>query len=230
MVESAASDTRLVIATWAMAGILAFVTIVGWWIIDRQRKKQFLLEVRNKARLSITLAIRDYQRWLHEVARQYVLLMCSHENPKPLLVLRELEAMDTHLGWIFQLEENEAIYPETLKCRTRMMLADMYMREKIRVSLADPDHISDIEKGVIPQGIAERVLQGYQYTPGLIALMEDLRVYLQNACFRGITKNKVTNRERDPNRPYLEYNKKRKMLEIVPPTGHLEWPPLPHEL
>lgn len=105
-----------------------------------------------------------------------------------------------------------------------MMIADIDMRKNIRIPLSDPGFWKDIKRGVIPPDLAERVLQGYQYTPGLISLIEDLRMHLQNTCFSKITKERVEPGELDPNYPHLELNKSKKMLEIIPAAGKSTWP------
>lgn len=193
-------------------------------VVNHQRKRQFKLEVRNEARLKITSALRDYQRWLNEISVQFVLLMSDYPDAEHLIILKGLEAMDTHLGWIFQLEEHEALYPETTMCKTRMMLADRAMRDKIRIPLSGLDSWDDVHRGNVGGAVVKKVLEGYQYAPGLEALSEDLRVYMQNACFGDITNYEVKTREIDPKRPHLKYNKKRRLLEVIPPAGEPTWP------
>ena len=222
----------LVIASFALVG----VAILGWivtfaisiWTQRRdfeQRTKaqeesfrqqleaqrdQFRLTVRNAARLRITATIRNYQNHLGDLAVKLIM----HDSEGAYAETLKEGSSD----WILSLEEHENLYPETADSRIILVRAGRGLMDSIRATCKWAQARGS-SGGVITDPKAfPKLDELWEWVQDLIALMEDLRIHLQNECLRPITKHESPTRQpTDPLCPRLVMNNTTEQLEISPP-------------
>jgi hypothetical protein len=200
-----------------MAVIIAVIIAVLGWIIThaltiRAQNKNFINQVINHARLEITKAIRQYQDWLGKVqtriqAINYDLILQDQAVSVDWLhkraELTEILFSDRRaVEWIFRLEENEILFPETADCRKdlvdRQHQISEYLHslmEQLPSGLGRPPDFDRRKESI------KKALQNDDALFDQMALMEDLRVYLQNLCLSSFTGNRIP--ERKPDDPTL---------------------------
>ncbi|MFC1731040.1 hypothetical protein ACFL6I_11965 [candidate division KSB1 bacterium] len=201
--------------------IITVVIAVAGWITthilnNKANEKKFLNNIKNDARIEIVKAIRDYQNWLSGVSRRISELriaLISIKNNLPVNWIQittdnsRLFFNDRRMNdWNLLLEENQILFPKTAKCREELQdiqlnifnytkdlqsslqkeIAMAYISNRNR-NTANPEFIKWLEDTVEN---AERYKELYN----MQALMEDLRIYLQNYCLSAVTGEKVPKR------------------------------------
>ncbi|MCQ4575363.1 MAG: hypothetical protein NOU37_08980 [Candidatus Brocadiales bacterium] len=212
--------------------ISALVISVAGWIVAhfltiKARKKSFLNEVTDNARLEITKAIRDYQNWLNKISTEISGLrfrITEEEDNRPVdwtSVSSEFGQLlyegNHSLRWIFCLEEYEVLFPKTAGLRRELVGKDRKIGEDLSSLSAELIHISllstplEKRKEVVKKAQKESTAICDQVT-----LMEDFLIYLQNFCLSSITGNKIPEREpKDPSVPRIVQDENGN-LRIVP--------------
>ncbi|MCL6611193.1 MAG: hypothetical protein K6T66_06610 [Peptococcaceae bacterium] len=195
-------------------GIIAvFIAVLGWLITYRlnvkAQRKAFLNQIQNSARLDITKALRDYQGWLTEMIGKsnnlYDVLYTVHLNDA--FVAQQLSetrksfndalCAPTSTGWVIILEEYETLFPETRKARVQLLEKHREIKDEL------VNYSRDNKKKIDINLMLDQV-----------ALIEDLRIYIQNNTLGEITGNTIPEREpKDPRLPKLVYYKGQ--LEII---------------
>jgi hypothetical protein len=210
--------------------IIALIIAISGWIVTyiftiKAQNKNFMNQVVNDARLRITKDIREYQNWLGKVDTKINALSFSiivEEQGRHVdwqdqtAKLREIFFSDKAVSkWILSLEEHEILFPETAGCRMDLLDRQREIQRYLGLFLEKLQCVS-----VIPGAAEERkrcIEQAKSKSELLydqLALMEDLRIYLQNRCLRSFTGNKIPERKpEDMSLPRLVQNKSG-MLEI----------------
>jgi hypothetical protein len=191
--------------------IIALVIAISGWIVTyiftiRAQNKNFINQVINHARIEITRAIRDYQDWLGAVHVEIFNIdykfILEEQNFSVDWLKRRAELGElffsgrSALEWIFRLEEHEILFPKTAKCRKDLVVRQEQILEYLRSFLHE-----------LPSGFGKppdfnqrkEAIKKAQNNAGIIvdqlALMEDLRIYLQNLCLSSFTGNKIPERK-----------------------------------
>jgi hypothetical protein len=205
------------------------VAVLGWVVTHiltiRAQNKNFLNQVVNRARLEITRAIREYQDWLGTVHIKVVGLsldVVAQEQGFPvdwfqkISTLREIFFADKSVSnWVLCLEEYEILFPETAECRKdlldRQREIQKYLGAFLEHLILVPKNLTGTEK---LKKTIEQAQNDVQLVVDQLAMMEDLRIYLQNRCLSSFTGNKIPERKpEDMSLPRLVQNKSG-MLEI----------------
>jgi hypothetical protein len=217
-----------------MAVIIAVIIAVLGWIIThaltiRAQNKNFINQVINHARIQITEAIRDYQDWLNKVhvkisAASFDVVLeeqgVSVDWWKKIAEFREELLTDRSSSrWILRLEEYEIIFPETAECRRDLLdrqrqirkYLGLFLKELLSGSI-DPAALQKRKKAT------EKAEEDSEIVLDQLALMEDLRIYLQNRCLSSFTGNKVPERNpEDLSLPRLVKDENGNLLIAVTP-------------
>lgn len=187
--------------------IVVFIAVLGWlityWLNVKAQRKAFLNQIQNSARLDITRALRDYQSWLTEMIdksnRLYdMLYVVNLSNGFVAQQLNETRksfndalCAPTSTDWIIILEEYETLFPETRQARVQLLEKHRRIKDKL------VNYSRDYKKKIDINLILDQ-----------LALVEDLRIYIQNNTLGVITGNKISERELiDPRLPKLVYHK-----------------------
>ncbi len=208
-----------------------FLTIIGWivvYIFNRKAQDRlFLNQVINDARLRITEAIREYQDWLIEANGVWLtfstLSMWSIEHIREMMEsglqqeILELSLSNSYVEFVLVLEEHEILFPYTRLCREDFRVRHFEISsilDEMQNFLAIKDMEADEKIN------AEKELSGKkELVNDQIALLEDLRIHLQNKSLSKITKHKVRERTPlDPTLPRLVYNKANNLLVVEKST------------
>jgi hypothetical protein len=191
------------------------LTLAGWIITNRAQRKNLLHQVDNSARIDLTKGIRDYQNWLSRVDAMVCLLSAkirmANVNWDNIYAdtISLLSNEDAH-RWIFLLEEYEILFPGTRDVRQELV-------KRHRVAFDKAWRLSD--KLVIAESRTTAIQETQSLSNdimNMVALMEDMRVYLQNKTLNSITGNLVPYRQPpDQTMPRIIVAHK-DHLEIVP--------------
>lgn len=190
------------------------ITSTGWlfvavgWVVTHilsinAQNKNFINNIKNNARLKINKALLEYQGWLGSInsvtfetrnamdmEKYGVKVNWIEKHQKFINVFYDNKKID----WIFLLEEYEIIYPETRKIRHYLFERDRKIKEVVNEFIKNliPNNSETIHK----RNEALIILEGmFEFIYDQIALLEDLKVYIQNNCLRCITGNKIPYRE-----------------------------------
>ncbi len=167
----------------------------------------FLHNILNEARKDIVKAVRDYQDWLggvHAFFDQLPWRLDLEASGVPQDWLRahreSMEAVNPDAGtrWIMTLEEYEILFPETAECRRALSDEQRKIRERL----------TDIQFSILNSATRDRTVRSYSEISNAVqdqlALMEDVRVYIQNKTLSSITGNTVPMRKPpDPKVPRI---------------------------
>ncbi len=189
--------------------IAVIIAVLGWIFTHaltiRAQNKNFINQVIDHARIEITKAIRDYQDWLGAVNVEIFNIdykfILEEQNFSVDWLKKRAELGElffsgrSALEWIFRLEEHEILFPKTAKCRKDLVVRQEQILEYLRSFLHElpsgfgkPPDFNQRKKGI----------KKAQNDAGIIvdqlALMEDLRIYLQNLCLSSFTGNKIPER------------------------------------
>jgi hypothetical protein len=116
--------------------------------------------------------------------------------------------------WIFCLEEHEILFPETLDCRKEMLARQRKIQDFLGSFIEALLCVTTPESSEKRKKIIEEAESNIDFVYDQIALMEDLRIYLQNRCLSSFTGNKVPERKpEDKSLPRLVQNRSG-MLQI----------------
>lgn len=187
--------------------ILAVTIAVLGWIIThiltiRAQNKSFINQVINDARLEISKAIRDYQDWLNKI---HVIITSSsfdivieesgfsvNWSQKITEFKNKIYSDKSNLQWGYRLEEYEILFPKTAKCRKSLLDRHTQVQDYIYSFLQQLLEQTSLDKR---KKFIEKAQKGSDILFDQIALMEDLRIYLQNLCLSSFTGNKIPERK-----------------------------------
>jgi len=201
-------------------GFLSLVVVVIGWIVTGNTQKTILLQtLKNQARVEVSRSLREYARavGLAEVDFEMLPRRLSTETESGNKVdwLETMGGLGRRLAlpleWVFLLEEHEALFPYTRKCRQTLV------RRHWRILRPLHECVSDL-RDTAKRKAAIHAVQAH--LGALIvqqALIMDLQVELQNDCFGPLTCTRALPRVReDPQSPILKRNP-RGELDVVPP-------------
>ena len=114
---------RTEINTDAVLGVLGIVVVVIGWVISHRltlnaQKRQFLMQVEDTARLSVTSAIREYQTWLYAyhayIFPAYLHIMQGMQVEWEPFMQQWRPIIDDPRGriWKERIEEYQIVFPE----------------------------------------------------------------------------------------------------------------------
>ncbi len=212
--------------------IIALIIAISGWIVTyiftiKAQNKNFINQVINHARIEIIKVIRDYQDWLGTVQ------IAIHSSSYNVILQEQGLSVDWRqkraqltdtlfsdrkaVEWIFRLEEHEILFPNTAECRKELVdrqhQINEYLRlfvEKLPSGFGKPLDFDKRKRAI------EKALKNDKILFDQMALMEDLRVYLQNLCLSSFTGNKIP--ERKPKKlslPRLGQDKRGNLQIIV---------------
>lgn len=210
------------------------IAVAGWVTTHiltlRAQRKGFQNQVLDRARTDITAKLRAYQSWLSQLSTWMRTLDFSkaallagitpnfREKADELLSLQE-RSKETR-EWSLALEDYQILFPETALARFRLDRRHLRILDAIRpvysqllsLSLAVPTATEvDTVFGVAKSGLSLVEDQS--------ALLDDLRVHLQNQTLSRIMERKLSHRKpHDPTVPRLVPNE-RGSLEVVDASG-----------
>lgn len=197
--------------------ILAAIPVLLGWVIThrltlRAQEKAFLNQVMNQARVEIVPALRGYQSWLIDLGGMVAYLERGI-TPEKLAELRDLlHSNDANLNWILTLEEYEALFPKTRDCRHELLAVQRTISSQFFQLTTLHEHAPPERTKILEQVRAHDAVRLDQ-----IALIEDLRIYVQNTCLSRISGHAVPPRQAtDANVPRLVADGQG-MLHISPP-------------
>jgi hypothetical protein len=187
--------------TFAFVGWM--LTLVGWIVSHvltiRAQRQQFLNTVLDAGRKDVVRAIRRQQAWLSDVGSglmglEFVQLREEHGGGGPLLWLETSEKLRRKLfsehGDLSQaLEEYENLFPQTVVCRVELgqrLIQFLQATNQIVSELFDQNLRQEAIGRARELSLSDRL--------DLAALLEDLRVFIQNDTLGKITGLKVAHR------------------------------------
>ncbi|MEW6230005.1 MAG: hypothetical protein AB1700_18285 [Bacillota bacterium] len=189
-----------------IVGFLSLVVVVIGWVVTAANQRTILLQsLKNQARVEISRALREYMVALGDIAVAVMNAASRLKMEKQLQVDWSKESDDLRvklssvpLEWVFLLEEHEALFPHTRKCRQELV------RRNSRILLPIYGLTSDL---LNPAKRKETIETSQGYLGDLTdqqALVMDLQVELQNDCFQPLAGTRaVRRRPKDPNLPRL---------------------------
>lgn len=221
--------------TWSAAGVAVFgwlVTFAGWFISarlsERAQRRMFLHNLINTARGEIIGEIRAGQDWVTDLNSIAFRSRLALEKHKMLPISDDLQrqlfwhdqAGEAHKMLYSQrgaphrlltiLEEYELLFPETRQVRSQLCIF-------AQARVMEPFSRSIIDLGIESlreQAISDMQVQSDQRMD-YAAVLEDLRVHVQNASLATITGGRVPKRSPlDPTVPIM-VAKSDGMLDIV---------------
>lgn len=196
------------------AALAVVIAVVGWlasyWLGVRANNSAFLKQIENDARLEVTQAIREYQDWLGDIHALLCGLPAFDEIAKGPLGwdwkreeqrFRDLLVKQASIRWAARLEEYEILFAYTRRCRIELFDRHYKMTEALdKVCSVLTDQSADTRSAAIETA---KKYEGDVLDQA--ALVDDLRVHLQNSCLGALTGRLVPTREpRDSSHPRLE--------------------------
>jgi hypothetical protein len=204
------------------AGIGLVVTAVGWFIsarlTERAQTRLFQHNIINTARLDLTTQIREEQEWIGQLLGLGFRYRGALINRKSQVA--PLDANVERLFWIDQsrvghailyrqqrpgrtltmlLEEYELLFPETTRVRHQLSRLSQEIVRRYSIWLHDLYDLSRCEATIV-------TLEGRLGTEDgdYSALLEDLRLHIQNSALSKITGRRVDLRKpQDPKLPIM---------------------------
>ena len=219
-----------------MIAIIALVVAISSWRVTykytvKAQNKSFINQVINDARIEIARAIGDYQDWLMSVKvaminaradivfqQQFHLLENWVQNwSLKRTKVSELFFSDRRaLEWIFRLKEHEILFPTTSKCSEELMNRQRQIHEhlssfleKLPTGSEKPPALERCKKA------AEDARENDTIIADQLALMGDLRDYLQNLCLSSLTGNRIPERKPRISAPVLIKDKAGNLQVVV---------------
>lgn len=181
--------------------VAAVITVLGWLatyrLTVRANRRLFIDTIVNSARLEVTAAIRDYQKWLSSVnSRALVPPFFPTDNDRVAVEYRnrvrtELSSLffdnPSALLWSFRLEEYQILFPYTANARRALFERHSRLRSRLEelfqrytAESAEPVQAPATENQDLLELIGDQ-----------IGLFEDLRVHLQNRTLAALTTSQV---------------------------------------
>lgn len=200
--------------------IAVLISVVGWVVTHRKQlaaqKEQLRHQILNQARVEITDSIREYQQWLTWIAANLLSASkFSQDGPDVTTAWkRRYSELAQHFSegstcrnWLTTLEEYDVLFPEVRGVRKDLAERQKELERRIRSLLGDLrmfvrppgsiERLSEVEENLKP--VSEFVLDQ-------AALMEDLRIHLQNRALGEIAGQEAPGRDpQDPGVPKLIY-------------------------
>jgi len=189
-----------------IVGFLSLVVVVIGWVVTANNQRIILLQsLKNQARVEISRALREYMVALGDVAGAVMKAALRLKTEEQLRVdwFEEHNDLRVKLSsvpheWVFLLEEHEALFPHTRKCRqelvgrSRRILRPIYELASDLLNPAKRKETVETSQGY-PGGLTDQQ-----------ALVMDLQVELQNDCFQPLAGTRaIRRRPKDPNLPRL---------------------------
>jgi hypothetical protein len=198
-------------ATWiALIGWL--VTTIGWWVSLRNQKKLFRHQVKNTARGEIVAALRARQDAVLALSRTILPVSMGRRHLDEIRCQRAFDGYraipkSDDARWITLLEEYEAVFPKTAKCRHELVRRTMKLSEDLRfffrclIDPADRAHALDSIDSLMNRLSDE------------VGLLEDLLVYVQNETLGAVFGTKA---------PFWRPTDERAVRIVTGKRGYLE--------
>lgn len=212
------------------------VSALGWMVTYRYtvkaQNKNFINQVINDARIQIARAIRDYQDWLMSVkfalanARVEIVIQQQHYLQEDWVrnwslkrrELKELFFSDRRaLEWGFRLGEHTILFPKTSKCGEDLLNRQHQIHEhldsflqKLPTGYEKPQELEQCKK------VVEKTRENDMIIADQLALMGDLRNYLQNLCLSSLTGNRIPERRPKISAPVLIVDEAGNLQIVVP--------------
>ena len=204
--------------------VVIVIAVFGWIATYRlsvkAQEKSFRNQILNSARLDITKAIRDYQKWLsrfESLTAEVSYAIILQENGRSInwmetikKIRDELYSDPSFMNWVMYLEEYELLFTVTPECRHQLLKRHNQVNEVIHSFVKEL-----ISAGFKPEALEIRkkaLKEADKNLPiriGQLVLMEDLLIYLQNYSLSSITGKRKPEREpKDPSLPRLYTDKK----------------------
>lgn len=193
--------------------IAVLIAVLGWlaqyFYSVKAQKKNLLNQINNEARKAITKDLKEYQDWLDQIGplipQGNLIIEGVYSDwisfSKKILGVSN----NSRLEWIFTLEEYEILFPETRNVREELAVRHHKIFTCINDSfkLALTTNEDDRKKAIL---IIE---EQNDYVFDQIALIEDLKIYIQNITLNILTGNMVPARQPlDPLVPLIIKDKK----------------------
>lgn len=191
--------------------IAVSIAVIGWlvqYLLNvRAQRKNYLNQINDEARKTITKELISYQDWLH----------CYHQLvPKAKLILegvvgdwrsfgKEVSDMTSvKLEWIYILEEYEILFPETRCLREELLERDREIVNCLGQIFKLTWSLDEADKERIVHMLEEKT----EFVADQIAFIEHLKIHLQNKTLNLLTGNKVPEiKPLDPLLPIVIYDK-----------------------
>ncbi len=183
----------LAIVGWILTGL-------GWFISHRStltaQKDSFRQTILNEGRIEIVKAIRAYQGWLTEI---YSKVVSPPQNSAGIEEYARLLGSSASTDWIARLEEYVQLFPKTDQCRSD--LVERHGKLTVEMSgIHDFKSVGDERK--------KRTDAATEMLLDQAALMEDLRVYIQNFSLSALFGGEIEPRKvQDHQLPRLVFDK-----------------------
>ena len=171
------------------------VSIVGWLVSyffgQRAHKKNFLHQLTDRARMETTASIREAEDWLSKLSGW--LLARIHRGSQDWLKSRETlrSLMDSHMDavkWASKLEDYRLIFPECEAIRSELHKRHLPIQQEAWKIVGS---LSELAARQINAPAPPEFLSKWNETLDLVmtqsALLDDLRVHLQNVALSRIT-------------------------------------------
>ena len=227
--------TSAIPLTPLFSGLIPVSIAVAGWLVShalalRAQRQNLQNQVLDRARVEITKGIRDYQNLLSEVSAGIRALNFGMSMVKAGVAFdfqaraEEMAALHQRKrdmrAWSISLENYQILFPETVRARFRldrrglkvMMALGPIANDLLRLSLGKPTP-EEFQRIITD---AEKVLPDIE---DLAALLEDLRIHLQNVTLSKIMDRRVPARlPLDPKVPRIAFASDGQ-LEVVDAEG-----------
>jgi hypothetical protein len=184
----------------AVSVIAIVITCFGWfvsWRLNASTQRQALVNsITNDARVTLTDAIRDFQDWCADIEPTATTMPMDditslgqtskyHDERKRKIL--ELSVDSRQLLWLRRLEEYEPLFPGTASVRVElqnilMASCDSVLQLANQHAPGSPPPKDDLDR------FSKEIY-------GILALTQNLLVYLQNVSIGQITGNKIPLRQ-----------------------------------
>lgn len=203
------SDVDMITRIAAFGGLV--VSIVGWFVTYRLTLKSqsnlLVHQLRNEARREIIRDLRDYQEWLTDYT---TLILKAKIDALQYAEISDLVSRSP-VTWVYSLEDYEILFPATRQCRQELLTRHNSISNFVLAHAVLSQDQSYSE--AVSAAAAQR-----DFVLDQVALIEDLKVYIQNLCLAGITGYTVPERTlRDPSLPKLVEDKSGNLVTV---PGH----------
>jgi hypothetical protein len=193
------------------------VAVVGWHVTHRSQlkaqKEQLRHQVLNEARVQITDSLRSYQTWLSKLSSDLLATSALFDaeqfgdidwSERYRRWTDHLNQRPTGKYWLAALEEYDILFPELRVARAELANRHKELDGRVR------SIIDDVRRFLSPGDIRSLAAAGAKLQPTAefvldqAALMEDLRIHLQNRALGEISGKVVPLRvPRDPDLPCM---------------------------
>lgn len=208
----------------------ALVAVVGWYVMHRSQlkaqKEQLRHQVLNEARVEITDSIRSYQSWLSSLSGALLSTSAFFSDSEHIDIgwptrykewTSQLNQRHEGKNWLAALEEYDILFPEFRRARRELAERHKEMERRVRSITADLREFLYAEKIPKLAAVGSALHPTAVFILDQAALMEDLRVHLQNRALGEITGNEAPVRvPEDPNVPKLGFDEHGQLRIIEP--------------